>query len=173
VAAPHAPARSAGRPKPAPQQRQPESHEPPAREAFPAPTTFSFGTPQRPQRFAEAGPRAEQAGAPTLGQFARVVRGHVGEGWLEALHRWWASHGYYPEPAAERGEDGIVGIEIVVDRSGHVDALDLLSRSGSTWLDLGAQAVFRGANLPPLPPGSDDQISVDLAIHYILIRRLP
>jgi len=39
-------------------------------------------------------------------------------------------------------------------------------------LDLAAQALFRGAHLPPFPPDmSDADFTFDLTMHYILIRR--
>jgi len=108
----------------------------------------------------------------SFGNFARVTQGHVDPSWLSALHDWWDRHGYYPEQAAALGQDGVVGIEIVVDKYGNVTRLRLDSRSGSPWLDLGAQSVFRGAKLPSLLPfTSDEQITVELTIHYILVRQ--
>jgi len=111
-------------------------------------------------------------GAPSLGRFARVIKGRADADWLNDLHRWWLQHGYYPEQAALAGEDGTVNIQIVVDHYGRVHTVDLTGRSGSQWLDMGAQAVFRGANLPPFPPGSpEDEITLALSINYILVRR--
>ncbi len=137
---------------------------------------YSFGAPTAPGRSASA-PRPPQMGpAPadtqSFGQFAEVTKGHVDPSWMSLLHDWWNRHGYYPEQAARLGQDGRVRIEIVVDRSGKVRNLELLRRSGSPWLDLAAQAVFRNAQLPPFPPGtSDDQITLNLTINYILTRR--
>ena len=111
-------------------------------------------------------------GALSLGRFARVLKGKADADWLSDLHRWWLQHSYYPEQAALAGEDGTVNIQIVVDRYGHVHSVDLTGHSGSQWLDMGAQAVFRGANLPPFPPGTQDgEITLALTINYILVRR--
>ncbi len=57
----------------------------------------------------------------------------------------------------------------MVNHDGRVTAARLTTASGSVWLDQGALALFRDANLPPLPPQTDKpQIPVDLRIHYIL-----
>lgn len=111
-------------------------------------------------------------GPTSFGQFAKVTSGHVDPSWLNALHDWWQRHGYFPDEAARLGQDGTVRIGIVVDKYGKVTHLELEDRSGSPWLDLAAQSVFRGANLPSLLPfTTDDQISVDLTIRYILLNR--
>jgi periplasmic protein TonB len=111
-------------------------------------------------------------GATALGRSARVTKGKVDADWLNDLHSWWLRHGYYPEQAAMAGEDGTVEIQVVVDRHGRVRTVDLEGRSGSQWLDMAAQAVFRGANLPPFPPGTpNDEVTLDLRINYMLVRR--
>ncbi len=134
---------------------------------------YSFGAPSPARRSAPLLPAPGPAavGPTSFGQFARVTEGHVDASWLNALHDWWERHGYYPEQAAALGQDGVVRIEIVVDKYGNVRGLRLEDRSGSPWLDLGAQSVFRGAKLPSLLPFStDDQITLDLTIHYVLMR---
>ena len=74
--------------------------------------------------------------------------------------------------AAVLGQHGTVRIEIVVERSGKVRVVELRRRSGSPWLDLGAQAVFRGASVPALPPNMpDSQVTLELTIRYILMHR--
>ncbi len=102
----------------------------------------------------------------------RVTGAQLGKDWLEQLHEWWAQHGYYPQQAALNGEDGTVGVHLVVDRDGHVEAIELRSRSGSQWLDMGALATFRGAQLPPFPPTTpEERANLDITINYILLRR--
>ncbi|MBV9653573.1 MAG: energy transducer TonB [Acetobacteraceae bacterium] len=179
------PAPAPAQPKPPPAARPPPRPRPPAREAerpprpstdFPAPMKFSFGAPRTPspleRAFSTYQPGRVARGDEALGQFAKVTKGQVDADWMSDLHRWWLEHRYYPEQAAMAGEDGTVKIQIQVDRYGRVHFVDLEGRSGSQWLDMAAQAVFRGANLPPFPPGTrDDQITVDLTINYILVRR--
>ncbi len=93
----------------------------------------------------------------------------AGPDWLNELHGWWDRHGYFPREAAEAGEQGTVGLHLVVNHEGRVTAARLTTASGSVWLDQGALALFRDARLPPLPPQTDKpQIPVDLRIHYIL-----
>ena len=161
-------------PPAAPYRPVPERHQPAT--AFPAPMAFSLGRPLAPARSASRPARASYGpaakGPLSFGQFARVTAGHVDPSWLDQLHYWWDQHAYYPEQAVANGEDGTVGIQIVVDRYGHVRSVERESRSGSVWLDMAALGTFRDANLPPLPPDtSDPTITVDLSITYILVRR--
>ncbi len=157
------------RPRPAPAPSSPFS--------LSSPSQYSLGTPMRPaQPATRSPPMAMGPAAPSprqsFGQFAEVTKGHVDPSWMSRLHEWWQRNGYYPEPAARMGQDGQVKIEIMVDRSGRVRNLELLRRSGSQWLDAGAQAVFRNAQLPPFPPNtSDDGITLTLTINYVLIRQ--
>jgi TonB family protein len=120
-----------------------------------------------PQKFA---PGNAAIGPSSFGQFANVTEGHVDPSWLSALHDWWQRHSYYPEQAIALQQDGTVRIEIVVNKYGNVTALRMVDRSGSQWLDLATQSVFRGAKLPSLLPfTSDEQITVALKIQYILL----
>ena len=91
---------------------------------------------------------------------------------MESLHHWWIEHRYYPRQALEKGEDGMVKLHLVVDRFGHVKAAEVQSPSGSQWIDMGALATFRGANLPPFPEGTPEGTAdLYLDINYYLIRR--
>ncbi len=102
----------------------------------------------------------------------RVRGAQVGKDWIALLHEWWEQHAYYPQEAARLGQDGTVAIHVRVDRYGKVHLVELESSSGSTWIDAGAQATFRGANLPPFPPSTPEPMAdLDLTINYILIRR--
>lgn len=102
----------------------------------------------------------------------KVTGAQVGSDWIALLHAWWNQHGYYPEQAAQNGEDGIVQIHVAVNRYGQVLRVELTRKSGSQWLDLGALAVFRNAKLPPFPPSTpESQADLDLTIRYYLLRR--
>jgi TonB family protein len=97
--------------------------------------------------------------------------GRPGSDWFGELQAWMEAHKYYPREAAMNGEDGVVVVHVTVDHTGHVNSVELRSRSGSQWLDLGAQAMFRGAHLPPFPPDSPvPDVDLQVTIHYIIIR---
>jgi protein TonB len=111
------------------------------------------------------------AGSATGGQI-RARGADPGADWQAQLFQWWRTHSYYPRQAAENDEDGTVVIHVLVGPSGKVQLVDLLGRSGSRWLDMGAQAVFRGATVPPLPPDfPDHEADLEITINYVLIRR--
>lgn len=180
--APHLPAlRPAPRPESTP-------HEAPL--PLPAPMDFSFGhvpreTPPAPRTSHNTGaldfalgPAARNSRgavpreASDANAMIRVRGAHVGPDWMEMLHAWWVEHSYYPQQAAMNGEDGTVGVHLIVDRFGHVELVELVSRSGSQWLDMASTGVFRGAHLPPFPPETPEpRADIDLTIHYILIGR--
>ena len=194
--APSAPPRrapsAAAEPSPLPAARPPARHAPAisSRPAFPAPMHFSLGGALSPHAAAPSRPSAGRGIDDSIGPFAQVPVGapprdagrmdpniritgaQLGAGWIELLHRWWNLHGYYPDQAAREGEDGTVGLHLVVDRSGQVTELELVTRSGSQWLDMGAQAIFRGAHLPPFPANTPEpKADIDLRINYVLIRQ--
>ncbi|HET9019460.1 MAG TPA: energy transducer TonB [Acetobacteraceae bacterium] len=173
---------------PVPQPPPPPRLAPRRQPAFPMPMNTSLGTNLAPSQSRQASRgtgavdlRLGRAALESNGAQPRdtnavsgdiVVRGaHVGKDWEELLHEWWLQHGYYPQEAARRGEDGTVSIHVNVDRYGHVHMVDLERTSGSQWLDMGAQATFRGATLPPFPPSTPEhQADLDITIRYILVR---
>jgi len=96
----------------------------------------------------------------------------IGEDWKRALHQWWEEHATYPTEALRRQHEGKVKIHLRIDHAGHVKLVGLESSSGSQWLDAGAQAVFRGETVPPLPASTTEATKdLDLTIDYVLIRR--
>ena len=95
----------------------------------------------------------------------------AGADWRNALSRWVAEHAYYPEQAAREQEEGDARVHVVAEPSGRVKEVELVGRSGSMWLDLALQALFRDQRLPPLPYGEKDPIEFDFTMHYIIIRR--
>ena len=166
-------------PPPVPPQPRPEPPRalPSRPPAFPAPMNFSFGQPAlRP-----ASPRAEpgshgtldfslgpKAGATDNSPFSRIAGAHVGPDWRNLLSAWVRNHAYYPPQAAMNGEDGTAMVRVMAEPNGHVTSVELEQRSGSVWLDTALVALFRDANLPPLH--TDDGITFDFTMHYILIR---
>jgi len=146
---------------------------------------FSFGGPpaEVPHRYAPPRvPGARQPlnfslgpvrhGAGSMEPFANFHGGHVGADWRNALQKWLDEHAYYPQEAAERGEDGDVVVRVVATADGRVKSATLISRSGSQWLDMATVAMFDGAVLPPIPPDvADPTFTFDLTMHYILVRQ--
>jgi protein TonB len=96
----------------------------------------------------------------------------VSTDWLSLVSAWWRRNAYYPPQAGVNGEEGDVTLHMRVDHDGRVEALELVGRSGSQWLDLGGLSIFRDAHLPPLPEDMPEaQIPFHVTIHYIIIRR--
>ena len=185
-------------PRPPPESRRPPEKEakpaaPPREPAFPAPMGFSFGpaartAPSREGRDVASLPRAvpprpghlntldlsfgPQAGGSLTPSSSVMMEGvPVSTDWLNEVTAWWQRHAYYPPQAGLNGEDGDVTLHMQVDHNGHVSHLELETKSGSQWLDLGALAIFRDAYLPPLPPDMPDkQIPFHVTIHFVLIR---
>jgi protein TonB len=133
----------------------------------------SFGQPSPPLANARRGLNlnlaqsdAQAANAPEIS-----VQGDVGADWDAELDQWVNQHKYYPDSAAEQGQEGDVQIHFVVDRNGNVTGLRMLSSSGSPFLDQAWLGLFENAQLPPFPPGTKaNDVSIDATMHFVLIR---
>ena len=99
---------------------------------------------------------------------ARAAR--LGADWEEALKSYWLRHRYYPQQAAENGEDGTVDVELTVSSTGRVQSAVIKSRSGSQFIDMAAVGTWRNAQLPPLPPELGANYTFTITIDYILLR---
>jgi len=118
---------------------------------------FSLGAPK-------PGPNKSEA-------FFDIRAANIGADWAQGLAAYWRRHRFYPRQAAESGEDGTVQIELVVNRLGRVESVEIKSRSGSPWLDMAALSTWRNAQLAPLPAENTDRtITIPLTINYMLIR---
>jgi TonB family protein len=182
---PHPPPLRAPPAQTQPRPARPAQPSPPRRLAFPAPMNFSLGqasptasraapsiySPQPPSADGPPGAGARTA-AGMLETFARAREGNPGPDFYAALRAWWLAHRFYPEQAAERGEDGDVQLSLIVDRQGRVLEVQIETRSGSQWLDMAGKSVWENARLAPIPDSlGRDRLTVDLTLHYMLIRR--
>jgi periplasmic protein TonB len=104
--------------------------------------------------------------------FADIDTDEGGPDWRNALSQWVSQHAYYPEQARRNGEEGDAKVHVVAQHNGHVTSVELIGKSGSMWLDLALQALFRDAHIPPLPGGGNEPIEFNFTMHYIL-RRVP
>jgi TonB family protein len=136
-------------PSPSPNRPQPRS-------SSRAPSTLDFSL-------------APRQGATDNSPFSRVAGAQVGPDWRNELSAWVRAHAYYPEQAAMNGEDGTAKVRVVAKPDGRVTSVQLESKSGSVWLDLALQSLFRDARLPPLHDETEP-ITFDFTMHYILIR---
>ena len=99
-----------------------------------------------------------------------TVRG-ISDDYSSDVDRWIRRHMYYPEEAAQNGEEGPSSVHVVLDRSGHVRFVRLTNQSGSYLLDAATTGMFRDAQLPPVPPNiPGDHFDLDVTVNYILIR---
>lgn len=180
-----APSHSAPVPQPAPtpeRERSAELHEQsvPRANPFAAPMHLDFTRRPHP-----ATPRG-MVGSRSLnlamglliqgGQLKEVVPhvsspGANGE-YLEILSEYVESHKYYPERAAQNGEDGVSVIKITITRDGTVKDVGLVETSGSHELDLAWMSLFRDQHLPPFPDDMPEaQRSFTISMDYILLRQ--
>ncbi|NKE19225.1 TonB family protein [Neoroseomonas oryzicola] len=102
----------------------------------------------------------------------RVRGAQAGPDWRNAFRAWLDRNLRYPREAADLGEEGPVTVRITTGADGRVRGVELRSASRSIYLNYYSQAVFRGANLPPFPPGTaEEQVTIDLTINYYIVRR--
>ncbi|QTI80056.1 TonB family protein [Roseomonas marmotae] len=92
--------------------------------------------------------------------------------WSGAFMAWVRAHSFYPPQAAMNGEDGTNSVRMVIDRSGRVRSVELRRRSGSRWLDLGIQSIFRDQQVPAFTPDMEgDTMTITFTVNYILVYR--
>jgi periplasmic protein TonB len=147
------------------------------RPAFPTPMNYSLGRPTRsqirsaqPQRGVDLAFAPLASGSDRYQPQARSDNPAVGADWLSEVAAWWQRHAYYPPQAGMNGEQGDVTVQMIVQHDGRVTYVHLERRSGSQWLDMASVAVFRDADLPPLPPEvRDKDITLHFTIHYVIV----
>ena len=107
------------------------------------------------------------------GQYAsRASIKGVSDDYAEQISSWIERHKYYPPEAASNGEEGPSSVHVILDRTGRVRAVYQTSSSGSYYLDAATTGMFRGAQLPPVPPDmKGNHFDIDMTMNYFLIRR--
>jgi protein TonB len=166
-------------PPPRPRQIARPQTQAPQRSAsgFPTPQNWSLsgGLVSRPSQRGAGGDSALMAGPSLLGPSIpgpRITGADLGRDWIGEYTAWVRAHMYYPEQAAANNEDGTVEVIVQINRSGKVLSVELVTRSGSQWLDLATTGLFRGARVPRFPDNvTSDTATVDQTIHYIMKRR--
>lgn len=164
---------------PAPQRQAPPRPAPDRR--FASPLDLNFNQALNRAAPAPRGSVASRAidlslGAPKPGPnkseaFFDARAAKVGADWANGLAAYWRRHRFYPRQAAENGEDGTVQVELVVNRLGKVESVEISRRSGSPWLDMAALSTWRGAQLAPFPAeNTEPRVTMTLTINYILLR---
>jgi protein TonB len=143
---------------------------------FPAPMDFSLGRPDaKPDAFTPGKPLLSLSlphrGPDDPTPYSLDTDAEVGPDWRNALSEWVDQHSYYPSQAAEMGQQGTARVLVTTRPDGRVLSVELERRSGSPWLDLALEGLFRGAKLPPMPKSVGDQpVPFHFTMHYIIMR---
>lgn len=69
---------------------------------------------------------------------------------------------YYPSSAKEHLEEGIVRLRMRIGDSGHLNSVEIITRSGSEVLDKGALKTAK----QPFPPPPFGKITVEIPVRY-------
>ena len=90
---------------------------------------------------------------------------------MSLFGKWVEARKYYPDVAAEMGQQGTAGIVLVVARDGRVKSVRLVEDSGSPFLNQAWVGMFRNVQVPPFAPGAkDDEVTIHATMRYILVR---
>lgn len=117
-------------------------------------------------------PPPERRGGARSDPYALIRAANASADWNRGLLQYWLQHRFYPSKAAEAGEQGTVTIQLTVNRSGRVEDVQVLTRSGSQWLDMAAVGTFRDAKLPPFTSEMrEDRLTFPIPINYYLVRQ--
>jgi TonB family protein len=116
--------------------------------------------------------RSRPAQSDANGSMGQVEGAQPSGSWRGAFLAWVRARSFYPEPARMNGEDGNSTVRLIIERSGRVRSVELRGRSGSRWLDLGVQSIFRDQQVPPFTPDMDgDTMTMTFTMRYILVYR--
>jgi TonB family protein len=175
-AAPIAPQRLPPLP-PAPPRPRPTPRAAPGTLSNPMDLSFGPAAPRPAARGSVASraidlsPPPERQGPARSDPYAAIRAANASADWNRGLLQFWLRHRYYPRQAVEDAEQGTVTIQLTVNRSGKVEDVEVVSRSGSQWLDMAAVGTFRGAQLPPFTNEMrQDRLTFPIPITYYLIR---
>lgn len=147
---------------------------------FAAPMDLSFAPagPSHPARGARSSHGIDLAMGPVikggklLDPVAHMVTPGATADWRNALEAWVDARKYYPEQAAEQGEDGAATVRVTIAHDGTVRSVWLIGSSGSHWLDAAWVAVFRDQKVPPLPDDmKQSEFTFEFTMNYVLVRQ--
>jgi len=181
---PAPPAKPVETPKPPPpaqprQQASPAHPAPPAQASkpsdFPAPMDLQLQPTDKKPGQANAGrPQLSlglsKRGPNDISPYSIDTDADVGPDWRNELSAWVEDHAYYPSQAAQMHHQGTVRVLVTMRPDGKVMGVEMERSSGSQWLDLALQGLFRGAKLPALPKSAGtDPVPFHFTMHYILV----
>jgi protein TonB len=129
------------------------------------------GTPSPPTTFANKDINLDAGGAPeNFANTAQIsIQGDPGTNWEAIFNKWVNQHTYYPQAAAEQGQQGSSTISFTVHRDGTVTNVRLLSSAGSPFLDQAWLGIFLQNNVPPFAPDAkDDSVHITATLDYEL-----
>ncbi len=169
-------------PHPAPQQQKSSARRPQQRREvnpFAHPMILSYG-PQMPlqRRGLRDSKSLDLAMGPSFsgGQMHDAVA-HVSDpgasgDYLAGISAYVERHKFYPSQAASNGEDGVATIEATIARDGRVINVQLKQSSGSRWLDMAWESLFRDHRFAPFTDDmKGDKQTFTLTMDYELIYR--
>jgi TonB family protein len=92
--------------------------------------------------------------------------------YLAEISAYVEQHKFYPSQAASNGEDGVATIEATISRDGRVTNVQLKQSSGSRWLDMAWESLFRDHRFSPFTDDmKGDKQNFTLTMDYELIYR--
>jgi len=124
-----------------------------------------------PSAFANKALNLDAGGADeNLANTAQIsIQGDPGTNWDAIFNKWVNEHTYYPQAAAEQGQQGSSTISFTVHRDGTVTGVRLLSSAGSPFLDQAWLGIFLQNNVPPFSPDAkDNSVHIVATLNYEL-----
>ncbi len=129
------------------------------------------GTPSPPRTFANKDLNLDEGAADeNFANSAQIsIQGDPGTNWEALFNKWVNEHIYYPQAAAEQGQQGASTISFTVHRDGTVTGVRLLNSAGSPFLDQAWLGIFLQNNVPPFSPDAkDDSVQITATLNYVL-----
>ena len=120
-----------------------------------------------PQRSLAPQRRNSTAGSP----LSHVSGAKPSLDWGMAFQQWVQQRMFFPQAAAQAGEDGAVVLRVTVQKDGRVSAVQVITSSGSRWLDSASLSLFRDQIGPAFPAEmgmEENSTTLTFTTHYIL-----
>ncbi len=114
---------------------------------------------------------SEQAGTAQHSASGGSAGAYQEDVYLSQIKAWLAQHKTYPRVAAMRRQEGIVLMQIIIDREGNIIDYQVKKKSGHRLLDKEARKMMeRASPVPPIPESiHQDALELVIPIEFFLV----
>ena len=103
---------------------------------------------------------------------AHVASPGASSDYIAGISEYVETHKFYPQQAADNGEEGNSVLAVTISRDGRVRNVQLVESAGSRWLDMAWISLFRGHQFAPFPDDmKEKERTFTLTMDYEILYR--